>query len=50
MIGMYCDVSFAKKQLIELLEGMDDSQGLFNFSINFMRISVLWARSRELKL
>ena len=29
MIGMYCDVSFAKKQLIELLKGMDDSQGLF---------------------
>ena len=29
MIGMYCDVSFAKKQLIELLGGMKDSQGLF---------------------
>ena len=29
MIGMYCDVSFAKKQLIELLKGIDDSQGLF---------------------
>ena len=29
MIGMYCDVSFAKNQLIELLKGMDDSQGLF---------------------
>ena len=29
MIGMYCDAPFAKKQLIELLKGMDDSQGLF---------------------
>ena len=29
MIGMYCDVSFAKKQLFELLKGMDDSQYLF---------------------
>ena len=29
MIGMYCDVSLAKKQLIELVKGMDDSQGLF---------------------
>ena len=29
MIGIYCDVSFAKKQLIELLKGIDDSQGLF---------------------
>ena len=29
MIGMYCDVSFAKKQLIELLGGMKDSRGLF---------------------
>ena len=29
MIGMYCDVSFAKQQMIELLKGMDDSQGLF---------------------
>ena len=50
MIGMYCDVSFYKNQLTELLKGIDDSQGLFLFSINFMRISVLWARSRELKL
>ena len=29
MIGVYCDFSFAKKQLIELLKGMDDRQGLF---------------------
>ena len=29
MIGIYCDVSFAKKQLVELLKGIDDSQGLF---------------------
>ena len=29
MIGMYCDVSFAKKQLIKLLKDMDGSQGLF---------------------
>ena len=29
MIGMYCDVCFAKKQLIELLGGMKDSRGLF---------------------
>ena len=29
MIRMYCDVSFAKKQLVELLKGIDDSQGLF---------------------
>ena len=29
LIGMYCDVSFAKKQLIELLGDMNDSRGLF---------------------
>ena len=29
LIGMYCDVSFAKKQLIELLGVMNDSRGLF---------------------
>ena len=29
MIGMYCGVPLVKKQLIELLKGMDDSQGLF---------------------
>ena len=29
MIGMYCDVSFAKKQLLELPKGMDDSQSFF---------------------
>ena len=29
LIGMYCDVSFAKKQLIELLGDMNDNRGLF---------------------
>ena len=29
LIGMYCDVSFAKKQLIELLGDMNDSRDLF---------------------
>ena len=46
MIGMYCDVSFAKKQLIELLGGMNDSRGLF-FSIYAYFCSMGF---RELKL
>ena len=36
MISMYCDVSFAKKHLIELLGGMNDSRGLFlSLSVGF---------------
>ena len=36
MISMYCDVFFAKKHLIELLGGMNDSRGLFlSLSVGF---------------
>ena len=40
MIGMYCDVPFAKKQLTELLKDMDDSEGLFLNQFNTYFCSV----------
>ena len=45
LIGMYCDVSFAKKQLIELLGDMNDSRGLFSIYVYLCSVGF-----RELKL